>query len=125
MNLRLNETYDSSVGMVRACATGVGRVLLSVLQREDPAVIYYRELSRSQDIIGPILVGASRQQSLFEWQNDPGTWYIDTRPRNGKPVRRFSERVPSDFKGLKDEVFEVPVAAAAVLKLNERYAGEV
>ena len=105
--------------------TQIGRWLVEGMRKQPPEMARWRDLTQDESIIGPILVGATVQLSLFRWQNDPGTWYIDTRPRNGKPVRRFSERVPSDFKGLKDEVFEVPVAAAAVLKLNERYAGEV
>lgn len=125
MNLRLSEAYHYAHDLTRGCISEAGGMLLGLLRSEDATVAHYRELIQPRDTIGPILVGATCQLSLFDWQNDPGRWYIDTRPHNGKPVRRFSQRVPSDFKGLKEEVLEVPESVAIKLELNERYAGEV
>ena len=119
------DRYYSPFEQIVTPVAQIGRWLVDGVRKESPEMARWRALTQDESMIGPILVGATCQLSLFEWQNDPGTWYIDRRPMNGKPVKRLSDRVPSDFKGLKEEVIEVPEPVAIKLKLNERYAGEV
>ena len=104
--------YRPSLEQILTPVAQIGRWLVDGVRKESPEMARWRALTQDESMIGPILVGATCQLSLFDWQNKPGTWYIDTRPVNGKPVSRLSERVPSDFKGLKEEVLEVPESVA-------------